>query len=415
MFVVIINDFSHINGGAAKVAITSARGLADRGFQVLFISATEGCDALLAHDNITLECLGLNDVWSIRNPIDAAAKGLWNRAAGHSIWKSLETLDPQDTIVHIHSWTKALSPSIFNSVSRLPFRWVITFHDYFLFCPTGGYFNYLTSAPCTLKPGSLSCIAANCDARSYAHKAVRVARNGLLQRILRRAGAPLNVIHISGLAKDIASPFLPASTRNFLVVNPNDTLKSARVPVKDNDAFVFIGRLRQEKGCRLFARAAQSLGAQATFLGSGEEADAIRRDCPAAEIIPWGGKDAVEKVLSKARTLIFPSIWYETGGLVVLEALAKGIPVIATSATGAADFIEDGVNGWTFATGNEADLVAKMRQLEDRRLADRMGAAAFERYWKAPPTLERHLDRLDDVYGQILSERQGTPCPKSSL
>ncbi len=59
MNVVMINDTAHINGGAAKIAIMEACGLADRGHKVLFISAVLPVHVNLAlHPNVQVLCTG---------------------------------------------------------------------------------------------------------------------------------------------------------------------------------------------------------------------------------------------------------------------------------------------------------------------------------------------------------------------
>lgn len=405
-FVVIISDSGEISGGAPKIAITTARGLADRGLNVIFVSAGDTYDQRLTHPNITIASLNLENVWAIQNPARAAIDGAWNTKAAIRLSLLLGPLDPVETIIHLHSWTKALSPSVINIVSKLAFPWVVTFHDYFFICPNGSYFNHSAVLPCTLKPMSLSCMISNCDSHSYAHKAIRLIRHSLLQRVLRNSQEPLNVIHISHFAKTIAGRFLPKDTRNFLVTNPNESEKSPPVRVTDNVDFVFIGRFQQEKGCILFARAARSLGVPATFLGAGRDADAILRCYSHAKIIHWAGQEVIGNVLERARALVFPSRWYETGGLVVLEALARGVPVVASDMTGARDFIQDNVNGLLFKMNDEAHLVECMRQLLDIEIAGRMGLSAYKMYWDKPPTLQVYLDSLTDVYEKIFSEHR---------
>ena len=112
---------------------------------------------------------------------------------------------------------------------------------------------------------------------------------------------------------------------------------------------------------------------------------------------------AVESLLARARALVFPSLWHETLGPVVLETLSKGVPVICSRGTGAADWVEAGVERVPLEPGDLAGLVARLRQLaEDDDLAARLGAEAYRRYWQDAPTIEAHTARLERVYDVIL-------------
>jgi glycosyltransferase involved in cell wall biosynthesis len=124
----------------------------------------------------------------------------------------------------------------------------------------------------------------------------------------------------------------------------------------------------------------------------------------------WLDPQGVDRVLRQARALVFPSTWYETGGLVVLEALARGIPVLVSRATAPADFVRDGKNGFLIDPHDLCDLQARMRDLADDATAQRMGDQAYARYWAEPQSLADHVAQLGAVYRTLLCERQGLPA-----
>jgi glycosyltransferase involved in cell wall biosynthesis len=409
MRVIIINDFGDVAGGAGKVAITSARGLADLGNKVVFVCAIRPVSPLLQHANIDVRCFDLPGVWTTRNALTAALRGVWNADAGRRLDEVLREESPDEAIVHFHQWTKAFSPSVIATAGARGFRSIISLHDYFLFCPTGAYFHFRRGSPCQLKPLSSACIAARCDSRNYAFKAVRFVRHGAMVSALRhQVLSALSVIHVSEFARCVAQPLLPPGLRHFVVPNPVDVPKWPPVAVRDNTDFVFVGRFTTEKRCVLFARAALQAGVPATFLGQGPEEQTIRAVNPAARILPWGSAESVEQVLSMARALVFPSVWYETSGLVVAEALARGVPAIVSSATGARDLIRNGVNGLLCEPDSLEALVASLQRLQVDECAARMGENAFALYWANPLSVSAHLDRLLAAY------RSTGPCAPES-
>jgi len=63
------------------------------------------------------------------------------------------------------------------------------------------------------------------------------------------------------------------------------------------------------------------------------------------------------------------------------------------------------VTGLLFKSGDSSDLREKMAILQDPQVAERMGRAAYDCYWKNPFTMKRHLALLEDCYGSILERR----------
>jgi glycosyltransferase involved in cell wall biosynthesis len=403
MHVAIVCDYGHVNGGAAKVAIASARALAERGHHVSFVCAVAPIDRALQHPGIRVHHLCFRDAWTEPNRLRAAKHGVWNGAAWRRLATLLADFDRRDTIVHLHQWTKALSPSVIDSVARARLRHVFTLHDYFLFCPNGLYFDHAQRRPCTRLPLSAGCVVAACDAMSRAHKAVRVLRQFASNAACRRLAPPLNLIHVSRSACAVSRPFFPADTRHFVVHNPSTMPELGRVPVRANDLFVYVGRFTPEKNPVAFATAAHQAGVRAILLGDGPERGNIRRANPEADIHDWSDDRAVAALLARARTLVFPSLWSETSGLAVLEALSKGVPVICSRGTGAADWIEDGVNGFLIPPGDTAALKEYLARLAaDDDLAACMGQQAYARYWRNEPGPAQHAERLEACYATIL-------------
>jgi glycosyltransferase involved in cell wall biosynthesis len=401
--VVLVSDFAYVNGGAAQVAILSAIGLAHRGIAVTFVYAVGPADDRLASAGVGLVHVPTADVWSVRNPLTAACRGIWNTSAAAALDRALSGADPGRVVVHFHQWTRALSPSVMRKALAAGFPSAITLHDYFFACPTGCYYDFRMQTPCTLRPMSVACLSRNCDSRSPAYKAVRVLRHWALQWAAGDPEQGLAAIHVSPTAKGVAEKILPPATRHYVVTNPTDQARGWRTPAEANAIYAFIGRLTKEKGCLAFARAARRAGVPATFAGTGPCADAIRCENPEAQLLGWLSPDALRELLARTRVLVFPSRWQETGGLVCSEALACGVPVLASRITAPADLIEPGVNGDLFDPGDEEELAAKIQDLQDPVRVERMSQSAYARYWAAPPNLNAHVDALLPVYQDILA------------
>jgi glycosyltransferase involved in cell wall biosynthesis len=406
MQVVIVSDFGDVNGGAAQVAITSARGLAEVGIPVIFVCAVGPISPRLNQPGIAVHCLDFESVWARGNGMAAAIQGIWNLRACRALDDILGSLGGGETIVHFHQWTKALSPSVLAAPLRRGLPSIASLHDYFIACPNGAYYRFPQGQPCQFEPMSASCITASCDSRSYAHKMVRVARQYATGRALARAGTSLSLLSVSPFADQVIERFAPESHARFVVRSPVEIVQGPAVQVSSNSDFVFVGRLTEEKGVLPLARMANDMGISLTVIGEGPLLGELQRISGTVHCTGWLDATALARRLERSRALVFPSTWYETGGLVVLEALARGIPVIVSRTTAAADFVSEGINGYIIEAGDTTSLSARMLDLLDDDVAARLGSAAYNRYWTDPQTVDQHTRNLLAVYQHVLSEHR---------
>jgi glycosyltransferase involved in cell wall biosynthesis len=415
MNIIILNDFAYIDGGASKIALGSARALAKIGHRVTLFTAVGPIDpSLLGLDNLEVLCLDQDEIISDPNRMRAAVRGLWNWHAQERFSKCLKANQPSNTVVHLHTWTKALSASVIRSATGLGFPVVLTLHDYFSVCPTGSFFIHPSQKICTLKPMSWSCIRENCDSRSYSHKLWRVGRHWVQDHFGHLPSHILDYIVISTLSEKIIAPLLPTAGRLHRVANFIDMTKRPVTDVAANEAFSFVGRLSPEKGPRLLAECARKLKLTVSFIGDGPLKPELAAIAPSALFTGWISPESARTEMQKSRALVFPSLWYETQGLVVAEAAALGIPVIVPSTSAACEWVDDGVTGLIFRGGDAMDLAEKIILLRDNPdIAAAMGQEAYLRYWRRPATLERHCDDLEHVYQQLLSSDRQVNQAKS--
>lgn len=396
--VLIVSDFAQINGGQAKVAIDSARLLADHGLNVTFFAACGPPDRMLEHPRITVECLGQDDILSEKSRAKAMIRGIWNTEARARLRRTAASFDPATTVLHCHGYAKALSPAIGPELVSGPLPSVYTMHEYFLACPNGGFYDYQKNEICTRKALGADCLTTNCDVRHPAHKVWRVARQAATWGPGHMPGRLSDVIYISEIQRKAMAPYIGAGTRLHYVPNPVPLPDLPPVVASRNEVFLFVGRLNPEKGGVMFAEAARRAGVRAVFIGDGSEAEAVLAANPAAEILGWKRPDEVQDWIGRARALVFPSLWYETFGLVACEALGRGVPVVCGAWNAAAEFIEDGVNGICYQEPSAAALEAAFARVQ--ALADFDPGPIRE---AVDPAL--HVERLLGVYDRMTSLR----------
>ena len=413
--VVLVLDHAHVNGGQAKVALDSALGLRERGHAVTVFAAVGPVDPRLGPAGVRVVCLGQDDIASTGNKLAFAAQAIWNRAAAKRLRAELGRCDPRDTLVHVHAFAKALSPSIGRPLRASGLPCLYTMHEFFLVCPTGGFYEYPADAICHRTPMSRDCIATHCDARSYPAKLLRVVRHLGLEHLAGLRGLFRHVITISALQERVIAPYLPGTVFHR-VDNPIAVAQQPFAERAPGD-FLFVGRISREKGAPIFAEAARRAGVRAVFVGDGPAAADLRAHYPEATVLGWRDAAGVQAMMRTARALVFPSIWYEGQPLTVYEALACGCPVIVSDACAGREAVEDGENGFWFRSGDPDALAAHLARLRDDALSRRMARAAYDRYWGAPLTVGLHLDRLEQVYGTVMREAplgvRHRPAPRS--
>ncbi|WP_430910661.1 glycosyltransferase family 4 protein [Methylobacterium sp. sgz302541] len=403
MHIVLVADHAFVNGGQAKVAIDSALGLAGRGHRVTLFAAVGPADPRLEAAGIRVVCLGQDDIATTRNKLAFAVQAIWNRAASARLSELLAGCDPRETLVHVHAFAKALSPSIGTALRRSRLPLLYTMHEFFLVCPNGGFYEYPKAEICRRVPMSGACIATNCDARSYPRKLLRVVRHAGLDHVAGLRELFSHVVTISALQERAVVPYLPRTTQFHRVNNPISVARSEPKAGKPGD-FLFVGRVSTEKGAPIFAEAARRAGVRPVFVGDGPQAAELSARYPEAVMLGWRDGAGVQALMREARALVFPSVWYEGQPLTVYEALACGTPVIVSDACAGREAVEDGETGFWFRSGDPDALAAHLRSLSEGGLAERMGRAAHARYWASPLSIDAHLDRLAEVYATVMRD-----------
>ena len=408
--IVIIFDHASITGGQAKVAFDSAVGLKRHGHRPIVFAAAGPVSPQLIEAGIETVCLDQSDLVGNPSRVAAAVQGLWNIPAARALDALLRRLPRDNTIVHVHGWAKALSPSIAGPIARSKLPALYTIHEYFQFCPNGGFYNYRDDHVCTLKPLSGACWATNCDSRNYARKVWRNVRLTAAKHVAHLPDVFTDYVAISRFQRAIVAPLVPAAARLHDVSNPISIPDLG--PKTDPGAgdVIFVGRLSPEKGAFLYAEAARRAGMVPTYVGDGPIAGELAARYPEARLLGWTDPAGVQRAMRAARALVFPSLWYEGQPLTVLEAKGLGVPVIVSDACAGREEVVDGVTGLWFRSGDADDLARALDATRDEEAIAAMSLAATRAYWADPPTLDAHVAKILAIYhGMLGTWREEAP------
>jgi len=166
---------------------------------------------------------------------------------------------------------------------------------------------------------------------------------------------------------------------------------------------VFIGRLSPEKGIQTLLSAWRRIGGRLPLkiIGDGPLAESVKAAAMQTAGIEWLGRRQPREVLAllgEAACLVMPSIVYETFGRTIIEAYAKGTPVVASRLGAMAELVHEGRTGLLFEPGNPSDLAVKIHALlEDREKCIGMRRGARREY-EEKYTAETNYRMLMRIY-----------------
>ena len=343
------------SGGAGHAALDSYRALRAAGAAV---RAVAGFGAPPAGEPDLFVSLGGGD---LRAGTPAGmVRGIYNPQARAALARELASEDPEQTLVIIHQWTRYLSPAALAVASRFPS--MIYMHDYFWACPNGIYYDFKQGRPCDRRPMHARCLAADCDRQGRVQKAGRVARQAVRQAATRSDPARRLFLHLSEHALRTAAPLLPGE-RHAILTNPLP-LPEAPFAAADQPRYDvgYFGRLETDKGVGILVDAVVEAGLTGLFVGQGSLEPALARS-RGIEHRAWQPRDAMPAAMRSCAVVVLPSLWHETWGLIVPEAMAAGVPVLVSARAGAAELVRRFGGGATFDPGRSGDLSATLAAL----------------------------------------------------
>ena len=152
---------------------------------------------------------------------------------------------------------------------------------------------------------------------------------------------------------------------------------------------------------QVFARLRKHVACQLVLIGDGPEKAHAENLCRELKVerhaLFLGSQNLMEELLPLADVFFLPSR-QESFGLVALEAMSAGVPVVASNIGGLPEVVEDGVTGFLHDPDDEVALAASIEKLlGNDRLRERMGRAA-RRHAKARFDIDDAVDRYEAVY-----------------
>lgn len=308
-------------------------------------------------------------------------------------------------LIHAHNWivNSALGPAM---RARVPV--VMTLHEYSHICAVVDYMEHGERTCSGPSPGR--CLS--CATRHYGPVRGPVTVTANMWSARRRAGQVARFAAVSNavaaaVTLDGNTTRLAGARLNAEVI-PNfipDEMVLDEIPSTDPDApLLFVGNLSPEKGVLTLLDAYRLLDDPPPLVLAG------RSKLPRTWVFPDGvqmvGALAHDEVLSlfrSARAVVVPSVWCEPFGIVVLEAMAAGRPVVAAASGGIPEVVIDGVTGLLVPPGDAAALAQAIASLlSDPGAAQAFGTAGRNRAREF--TVSAVVDRIERMYASVVAD-----------
>ncbi|MGO9391968.1 glycosyltransferase family 4 protein [Rhodoblastus sp.] len=400
--VVVISDEIGAGGGAAAVAAQSIEQLLARGVRVAALLGREAA-GFAAPAGVEILSLGGSKISETAGMGEALA-GLYDARVHRRIGRWIAQNDTPATVYHLHNWHKLLSPSVFQALRPVASRLVINAHDYFLVCPNGAYFNFRSGEICALRPMSAQCAKSNCDKRRYAHKAWRLARQGVRSVLFPLpASEALVLAPHEGMLEFLERGGVRRSSVRILR-NPVTPWRARRVEAEIQNRIFFVGRLERDKGVDLLAEAADRHAVSLSIIGDGPLLDPLRRRFQRHDFLGWKSRAELSEIAGSARLVVAPTLWPETFCLTAFEAATSGIPVLISQTALAASELTEREAAEGFDPRDLDAVGAKLRRLrDDSGRIEYLSRRGFTQRHDLALSAELWCEGLISIYDELLA------------
>jgi glycosyltransferase involved in cell wall biosynthesis len=400
--VLLLSDlYPPVMGGLELHVEGLARELATRGHHVTVATQpAPGTPARAESDGVTVHRVeGWSRVLS-RTYVDPRYRFL-PPAPDPGLVRELKGLidEVQPDVVHAHGWI------LYSAAAALLRRrrpaLVVTLHDYSLVCakktlmrdghrcPGPTLRDCLTCAPEQYGVPKAAALVTSLRASRRLHR--RVDRFLAVSGSVREASR----LALQGRPIDVVPNFLNRAALDRSVDQPRPDF------LPPDDGFVlYVGALAEHKGVDVLVEAQQRFAGDAELVLVGPPAGVEVQSRPGLTVVPGASRDDVMRSWIRASVGVVPSVCEEACPTTALEAMASGLPLVASRVGGVPELVPDGEVGLLVPPGDPAALGDAIgRLLHDDVLRGRLGEAALER--SASYAARPVVDRIETVYREV--------------
>ena len=329
------------------------------------------------------------------------ALSIHNPRAIRSVLDAVEDFQPD--VAHVHNTWFSAGSAILPALQRAGVPVVLTAHNYRYSCIGVDHFRDGICTTCVGR-SPIAGVRHACYKDSRALSLLAAADSSYHRARRTMITAVDRIITPSRFVADrLVEAGIPDEQ---LVVKPHFVAPRPEraAPPSASDRVIFVGRLAPGKGADVLLRAWDRLGStelELVLAGDGALMSELRESAPrGVRFIGWQRPGDVLDLMASSRAMVFPSEWYEPFGVVLLEAMSVGLPVLVSEIAAARDIVAPDER-LVALPGDDRTLADGLRALHDDELVDRAGIAARARQLErfAP---ENNLPALEAIYRSVM-------------
>jgi glycosyltransferase involved in cell wall biosynthesis len=391
MRILMVNKYARVTGGADLICIGLLEQLRRRGHEVALLSTASSenlfSDGEFVEASVTHAS---REQLATTQRVDVARRAIWNPEAAAAMRRLIERVRPQ--VVHAHKLYPQLGVAPVVIAARAAVPIVQTLHDY----------EFLSASYLDHGGGWV-----DRDERRISFRALNAATYLLRRRV-----------HAPRVEAWIANSRYVAARHEALGISSTVLPSFVEPPAGERRGFsdrrgaAFVGRLDPEKGVGDVLELAESLPSiEVRLAGHGPlEAEVVQAAAriPNLDYVGSRDRDGVLALLAGARVCLMPSRWQEPGGIVALEAMSVGTPVVAYRTGGLGEYVGDVGGGRVIepdprALASECEILHRSRDVwEELSARGAEGVAA-----RHSPDL--YAAAVERIYGRLIDEAPASP------
>ncbi len=370
MKILQVNKYHYPKGGADKYYLNLSNKLESSNFKVANFSMHHPKNIDSRWSKYFISQIEFNSS-SLKDKLKTPGRIIYSLEAKNKFEKLINDFKPD--IVHLHNIYHQISPSILTITKKYKIPTVIHLHDYKLICPNYQLFvNNSVCQACKQKK-YYKCFLKKCVKNSYSKSALATLEMYIHHFILNIYQNNIDkLISPSQFLKNKFVEFGWPAEKISVLCNPFDSSLRSKKNLETKDYLLYFGRLSKEKGIHILLDAIKNSQENLKIIGTGSIENQLKKIAKInnlkIEFLGYKQGDDLADIISQAKAVIIPSIWWENMPLNMLEALNLGRPVIASYTGGIPEIINEGKNGLLFKTGSAKDLKEKIAKLHKLNL-----------------------------------------------
>ena len=385
MKILLVHNFYQLPGGEDQVFAQETELLRGRGHQVLVYQAS-------------------NEQVKSQNPLVTVANTIWNQRIHRELRELMHREKPD--IVHVHNTFQVISPAIYYAANEEGIPVVQTLHNYRLLCPASTFFrDGNVCEDCLGKPIPWPGVVHSCyrgNKLASAAVTVMLATHNYKQTWNQTVSA---YIALTDFARNkfIEGGF-PAEK---IFVKPNYLQTDPGPGDGKGNYALFVGRLTPEKGISTLLEAWRQIGNGFPLQIAGDgplapDVEKASREMESVTWLKWLPRAEILQRMKDASVLILPSTWYEGFPMIITEAFAVGLPVIASNLGSMSSIVDHQRTGLHFEPGRAAALVEAVRwwSVHPAEAAFMRTEARLE--YETKYTAEENYTQMMNIYDSVL-------------